>query len=232
MRLLHLLGAVSASAVSLGLITSANAAPLDDPNLVFSGTYVDMYLKNFPTGLNNEQSVFLADSTGTTITGNVGSQNGTPIINFSSTTDTLVGSQGNANITAVDNLINNITITAPGYWFDDLIFSVNLTPNDNQDLSITGTDKSGGTDTYAGWVTSAPGWVNGENNILVLSTSGNLMQSVTINSNTGIQTLGGLASLKNISISGLTAVPVPPASWLFGSGLLGIAAVARRKMSS
>jgi hypothetical protein len=30
----------------------------------------------------------------------------------------------------------------------------------------------------------------------------------------------------------LTAVPVPPAIWLFGSGLLGMAAVARRKMLS
>lgn len=34
------------------------------------------------------------------------------------------------------------------------------------------------------------------------------------------------------SISGLSAVPVPAAVWLFGSGLLGLAGVARRKSAA
>jgi len=46
---------------------------------------------------------------------------------FSSTTDILDAADGFATIKAQDGLINQITITAPGYWFEDLIFSVNLT---------------------------------------------------------------------------------------------------------
>ena len=36
---------------------------------------------------------------------------------------------------------------------------------------------------------------------------------------------------KQTEISGLTAVPVPAAAWLFGSGLIGLAGVARRRTS-
>ena len=32
------------------------------------------------------------------------------------------------------------------------------------------------------------------------------------------------------SIGGLAPIPVPPAVWLFGSGLLGLVAVARRRL--
>jgi hypothetical protein len=229
MHMPRLLGAVSACSISLGLVTSIDAAPVPDPNQVFSGTYVDMYLKNLPDALS-EQQIFLDAATASTITGHVGSQTGTPLVIFSSETDTLIGANGFANIKAQDNYLNNITITAPGYWFEDLIFSVNLSLA-NTDLSVTAKDKSGATEVYSGWAGDA-GWVSGENRILVLATSGNLMQSVTIDSLIGFESLGGLDSLKQTEISGLTAVPVPAAIWLFGSGLLGMAVVARRKMTS
>jgi len=99
---------------------------------VYSGTYADMYLKTFPSGLN-EQKVYLDAGQSSTITGHAGSQTGTPLVMFSSTTDVLDAANGFATIKAVDGYINNITINAPGYWFDDLIFSVNLAPNSNND---------------------------------------------------------------------------------------------------
>lgn len=217
--------AVAAAMMSAVYAGTAGAAG------VYTGTYVDMYLKQntFPGGLSEAQ-VFLDAAMSSTITGHVGSQAGTPLVMFSSATDTLDASNGFATIKAADGAINNVTITAPGYWFDDLIFGVQLTGSDAT-LEVTATDKTGGVDTYAGW-TGQGGWVPGLNDILVLSTGGNLMKSVTINSAGGMASLEGLVGadqVKHFEISGLTPVPVPAAVWLFGSGLIGLVSVARRK---
>lgn len=205
---------------------------------VYSGTYVDMYLKpnTFPSPLT-EEMVFLDAGQAATITGHVGSQTDTRLVSFSSTTDTLDAANGFATIKAVDGYLNNITITAPGYWFEDLIFSVNLATNANDDLHITATDKSGGTDIYASW-TSLGNWVNGQNDILVLSKGTNLMQSVTIDSQNGLLELGacseatcGIDQIKQIQISGVTPVPEADtyAMLLAGLGLIGFAV--RRKLN-
>lgn len=205
---------------------TANAVP------VYTGTYADMYLKQntFPAGLV-EEKVYLEAAQSSTITGHVGSQTDPRLVTFSSTTDVLDAKNGFATIkSASDKYINNITITAPGYWFEDLIFSLNLAPNANNDLTITAMDRTGGTDSYANWTTLGD-WVNGDNRILVLSTPGNLMQSVTINSVYGIAGVnGGVDQFKHIEISGLTPVPEPEvyAMLLAGLGLIGFAV--RRKM--
>ena len=200
---------------------------------VYTGTYVDMYLKQntFPSPLY-EEMVFLDAALSSSITGHVGSQTDARLVTFSSTTDVLDAANGFATIKAQDGFLNNITITAPGYWFEDLIFSVNLTPNSNSDMTVTALDKLGGTDSFANWATLGD-WVNGENRILVLSTTGNLMQSVTINSSIGFESLGGLDQLKQTEISGITPVPEADtyAMLLAGLGLVGFMA-RRRSLAS
>lgn len=213
---------IAAAVLSLSC-GAAGAAP------IYSGTYADMYLKpnTFPTLLSEEKVYFDADLS-STITGHVGSQSDTRLVTLSSTTDVLDAANGFASIEADDGFLNSITITAPGYTFADLIFSVNLGPNANEDLSVTAMDTSGGTDTYIDWA-SQPDWVNGNNRILVLATGGNLLESVTITSTHGMASLGGLDSFRQLEISGLQPVPVPAAMWLLGSGVLGLIGVARRK---
>jgi hypothetical protein len=212
---LLLLGAGAASAAIMPVFEGPN-------------TDVEMYLKQntFPGGLV-EEKVFLDAALLSTITGHVGSQTDSRLVMFSSTTDILDAANGFATINAQDGILNNITISAPGYWFEDLIFSLNLVSQSTAGVSVTATDKSGDTDTYSGW-TAETNWVSGENRILVLATSGNLLQSVTINSLNGIISLGGIDQLKQTEISGLTVVPVPAAIWLFGTALIGFVGMSRR----
>jgi hypothetical protein len=216
MKVIHIPRAVAAlSLLAAFAVAPAFAAP------VYPGTYVDMYLSQttFPNNLS-EQMVYLDPAIASTITGHVGSQVGTPLVTFSSTTDSLHASSGFATIRAVDGTLNNVTITAPGYLFDDLIFSLNLMPSAT--LTITANSLAG-TDSSAGWTTLAD-WVNGSNRILVLSTPGNLMTSVTINSVDGLSWIGAADQLKQTEISGLVPVPETEtwAMMLAGLGLVGL----------
>jgi hypothetical protein len=202
---------------------TANAIP------VYDGTYVDMYLKQntFPSGLS-EEKIFLERGESTTIFGNVGSQTDPRQVIFSSTTDTLVqAADGFANLRAEDGFINNMTITAPGYWFEDLIFSINLSKDtENMTTTVAAMDMSGGVNSFNGWTLG-----EGENRILVLSTTGNLMLSVTIDCEANaIESFGGINQLKQTEISGLTStsVPEPATMLLLGLGLIGLAGIRRK----
>jgi len=235
-------GFFSSGFLLVAVCSSALFAGSSEAASVYDGTKVDMYLKQntFPSGLI-EEKVYLDAGLSSSITGHVGSQTDSRLVTFSSTTDVLDAANGFATIKAQDGYLNNITITAPGYWFEDLIFSVNLTPNSTSDLSVAATVYSGATNTFSNWATQS-NWVNGENRILVLADGWDLMQSVTITSLFGMQSIGGIDQLKQTEISGFTnevpvppvgsEIPIPAAAWLFGSALLGFIGYTRRRSTA
>ncbi|MDD2462630.1 MAG: PEP-CTERM sorting domain-containing protein [Desulfobulbus sp.] len=228
MKKWFLITAISATLSALSMVPSY-AVP------VFDGDYADIYLKQntFPSDLE-EKNVYLdsVDSAdeASTVMGHVGSQAGVQLVTFSSTTDYLWSAEGFATIKAVDGAINEITITAPGYYFEDLIFSINLTKT-IEDLTVTVEDMSGLSESYTG-LYSLVG--SGENAILALADFGTLMKSITLTSTEGIDSFGfeeGIDQLKQTQISGLTPVPEPATMILFGTGLFGLSGLARKKRS-
>src|SRR4051794_17731061 len=80
----------------------------------------------FTSGNNpqpDEQNVLYGSSqSGSTVTGRTNQTNTS--VNFTSSTDTLVETaQGQANLTALDGLINQVTISVPGQTFGDMILN-------------------------------------------------------------------------------------------------------------
>ena len=163
-----------------------------------------------------ENILFQTDQTGTTIEGFTNQSN--TMVQFSSTTDTLVGSGGQADVDAMDGLINDITVTVPGHTFQDLIINP-FKPASANDLMVTAV-------TNNGTFTFTYGDTHG-NNFLTIETDGSqTISSVTIDSASGFQ---ALKQPRISGISGVTIVPEPSSMLLLGSGLLGVAMVVRRK---
>jgi hypothetical protein len=183
-----------------------------------------------------EQKVFLQASVGNTVYGNVGSQTGLPVATFQSNSTVLDAANGFSTIKGVGNaLIHDLTFFIQGYNFEDLIFSV----QEDTTAHTTSTDitiKAYLANGSLGLETTRT-LTSGLENYLALALNGNLFSSIRIDSNSGfastsgdkVPTTGGLDQFKQFEVSGVQAVPVPAAVWLFGSGLLGLIGASRRK---
>ena len=200
---------------SLWMILAALLVAIGAPAAYADGVFT---LGNNPQP--GEQNILFGSSqTGSTVFGSTNQTDTT--VQFSSTTDVLmVASSGQAKVTAVDGLVNDITITIPGFAFGDFILNP-LKPTVDSDLTVTVTMSDASVFTFGPY-----GSTNGNNFLTITTSGGELISSVTIDSP------GGFQDLRQPRISGLPVPPVPEPSslLLFGSGVLGLMGVLRRKL--
>lgn len=126
--------------------------------------------------------------------------------------------------------VGDITLTTVGGSFgtDDLFVSFDTPEETGGSIDLNNLASVAGFITIAGWTLdiSAPNIIDYEANLLTLNGTG------TLTGNGFIPTAAvwtfSTSSLNSYSLD-ITAVPVPAAVWLFGSGLLGLVGIARRK---
>jgi len=144
---------------------------------------------------------------------------------FTSTIDTLFGGTGAGGTIsgASGALIRNVTITAPGHGFSEILIDPRglITAGG---LAIMATSTDGHSFDF---IYGTPG---GNNYLQILATDGELIRSVTINS-------PGFRDLFHTRFRPLAAFPIAPevipepsTLGLLGTGMIGLAGLVRRKL--
>ena len=179
---------------SLWIILAALLVAIGAPAAYADGVFT---LGNHPQP--NEQNIlFGSTQMGATVFGSTNFTDATE--QFSSKTDALmVTSSGQAKVTAVDGLINDITITIPGSAFGDFILNP-FKPAVNSDLTVTVTMSDASVFTFGPY-----GSINGNNFLTITTSGGELISSVTIDSPGGFEDL----RQPRISAPEVSSVPEP-----------------------
>jgi len=199
--------------------------------IVYSNVNLEIYegQGSFPSGLSETQ-VFLDGVTNSpTVTGHVGSQGGTPLVNFTANTG-VTANEGFADISAINNqsTYSTLNITVPGYTFGDIIFDTKLANKDPFDLTISVYNGNTllGTNTWTG----DPLKTNANQSWLILALDAVVFTEVVLQSNSGFE------AIRHFELSEVTPVPLPATAWLLGSaaliGLGGLGLSRKRRAQS
>ncbi len=162
-------------------------------------------------GAVGEQKVFLNGQTGPSVTGQVGSQNGTPQVLFTSSS-VLESANGFSQIGRGNNTFSDLNISVPGFTFTDVIFGVQG--------SGTGTFGATGRFTDNTTQTLSAALTNANDRFIALASSA--ATPFTMLSLSAIGTT--FQAVRQIELSGLSpsAVPLPGAALLMGTALAGL----------
>jgi hypothetical protein len=230
--------------MSIGLFTvPASAAPMTATPLWDGNGYSVYSTKDMPPDLV-EEKVFINQGTaakGEDLTGSIGSNSGNVEVYWNSQDEFgLVGVgdgfatiKGGVDADGKNTLIHDITFGVYNSYFEDVIFSAIPVNQEEIDITVTATF-SDGTQEKSAKIQTA----NGLEAFLALADAGKLFKEINIVSDSGIViagpsngdgTDGGATQYKQWQVSGVTPVPVPAAVWFFGSGLIGLVGIARRK---
>jgi hypothetical protein len=189
--------------------------------MAMASTVLPAHAVTFTLGNNpqaDEQNVLYSSSqTGTSITGLTNQTNTSVLFTSSETLQTTA--LGQANLTATDGAINNVTIAVPGRTYGDLILNPLVGAPGQQSVPATvSVLASSGTATFNYNLTQ------GNNFLTILAANGETITSTTITSS------GGFADLRQVRISGLSgpspgpgpSVPEPASALLVATGLGGL----------
>jgi len=234
MRMSNAVSVSTAMALSAAVIASASVtqAATFTCGLPGGGTCVGSISSTVGAPLTHETEVFLLAATGTTFTANAGGILGPSLVNLTANT-TVRAASGSGTLTAGTSPFLSLLVSVPsGFGFTDLSFST----FGNTDLTVTGSN--GGIFTITGLGLDL-------NPFVITALGGSFFTSVLLTSSSL-----GFTLIKDIQLSGLTTVatpapgpipapgptpspvPIPGALVLFGSGLLGLGLLARRKLTA
>jgi len=155
------------------------------------------------------------------------------IVNLNGDTGAVLTDFGGGNFEFdIDATATAILTTADLFDITDQAFSLHATFDNPTDGTFSGTFSVAG-DLLAGTFSNLSVAIFSSGTIDfaadLLYTSGSLMGDLSGGRIEGLQS--GITGQLQTKLGSVTVVPVPAAVWLFGSGLLGLAGIARRKTS-